>query len=147
MRDGLLTIVAGQVGVAPFYNKPTHVYPYTDMTPCQRDYIKRVVRTCADSIKRGVSGDPVGLSVSVQMGGGCIINPMDATGRRVFLKAENVFRAMCELVFSSTVHTDADVRRSVCNIIMQRVSGVVSVNNETARRVGELVDSLAGGSV
>lgn len=130
-----------EVGVAPFKDRLVHVFPYTEMSIQQREFIKEVIRSATLSMSSNGKGS--GVSVSLQVGGGCILQ--SSCAQRVFLRAENVLATLCRSVFSSRQHTDNVIRRNICNIIIQRVSGAIHIHQNIINRVGAIVESLPDG--
>lgn len=75
-----------KVGVAPFKDRPAHVYPYTEMGPEQRAFLRGIVQAHLDCSHGGEPGGEAGRvgtyinAASRQMGGGFVIEFQPSVG-------------------------------------------------------------------
>lgn len=116
-----LQIVITEVGVAPFKDRPTRVYPFVEMNEGQRTFLREIVQShldCADGGKRAADTTTMSTCISfasLQMGGGFVIEfqPADSTKKKVkdknsdadktsllYLNAEDVLRCMCRAILT-----------------------------------------------
>ena len=82
----------------------------------------------------------------VQMGGGCILYTKNLYSRikrsssststalkPIILKAADVLPCMCDCIFSSKEYGDAGVLKSICSIVLQRVSCMTTLSQDDTR--------------
>lgn len=146
-----LAFVITEVGVAPFKDKFTHVYPYSHMNREQRAFIRSVVESHRDSA--GSVSNTKNATASLQMGGGCIIeipnsdhanNKGQQRNQPLYLKAENVLECLCRSVIGNSTTSGGEKwkRHGVCSIILQRVSSSIHIPRETLQRIGETIERI-----
>ena len=129
-----LQIVITEVGVAPFKDRPTRVYPFVEMNEGQRTFLREIVQShldCADGGKKVTTTTTTSTSISfasLQMGGGFVIefqpssetrNKQHQTKKRsrdgqcdddnkssvFYLNAEDVLRCMCRAILTPDHHS------------------------------------------
>jgi hypothetical protein len=113
-------------GLAPFRGKPDMVYPYHMMTMQQKTFLREelAVRSsyciCNDAL---------------------VFHPTVCAPER--LDQVTVLEGVCNRILASGVHAEHRVRIGVCNIILQRVQGVVPIS----RGVQQKLNAVLFGSV
>ena len=111
-----IQIVLTQVGVAPFKDKNTLVFPYRLMNEDQKSFIRSFVQDMEYEI--------TGTIASVQIGGGCMLNK-STNGQDIFLDYVHVLTAFCNNVSKSKTHQNPAIQRAICNIIIQRIGSLI----------------------
>lgn len=117
-----LQIMLTQVGVAPFKDRNTLVFPYRLMNEDQKDFLRSFVEEMEHEI--------TGTVASVQIGGGCVLTQQQSSsrGREITLDYTSVLSAFCTNVARSKTHTNVSVQRAVCNIVIQRIGSMVHLD-------------------
>jgi hypothetical protein len=183
-------LVITEVGIALFKEKPTALFPYSEMDSDQRYFIEEVVQSCLLQCNRTTQlpppaalNDAKGLPyyhlyhhAIVQMGGGCILytrrKPSSACAetpapsatdpkkkrqkqsssvvllseaasqKQPLVARSAILSAMCDCIFASKDYGDAGVLKSVCSIVLQRVSCMTALDQEDQRKVHEYMEEL-----
>ena len=111
LLTGRLQFCLTEAGLVPFKGRAGLVYPYHMMTPGQKAFLREalskrpVFQVCNEAVVfHPHQGDPDRLS------------PVD------------VLSALCARILASKIHQEHRVRVGVCNIILQRVQGVVPLS-------------------
>ena len=125
LLTGRLQFCLTNNGLVPFKGKSTLVYPYHMMTPAQKGFIR-------DSLGRRASYCVCNDAV--------VFHP--APGDLERLGAVDVLSALCARILASGIHPEHRVRVGVCNIILQRVQGVVPLS----RNVQQALNSVLFGA-
>lgn len=129
-------IMLTQVGVAPFRDKNTMVFPYRHMDEDQRYFLREFVLRA----ERETSG----WMTSRQIGGGCVLGNSgcgQSTEQR--LDPVEVIGAFCQGVFASTTHGEDAERRGICNLFLQRVGAGVSLDRRVLMKVSDAIEGLS----
>lgn len=126
-------IMLTQVGVAPFKDKNTSIFPYRLMNDEQKQFLRDFVAETETHVS--------GLIASVQIGGGCVLCKRVKRGTTL-LDAGQVLSAFCQTVQTSKTHANPAIQRSICNIVIQRVGGQILLDKDTLQRV---MKSMPGG--
>lgn len=92
----------------------------------QKEFLRDFVKTTQNIVS--------GLVASVQIGGGCVLCK-SSNAPNVFLDPVDIIQAFCLAVSSSKTHTDPEIHRGLCNIVVQRVGGVVHLNRATMHSI------------
>lgn len=119
-------IMLTQVGVAPFKDKNTSIFPYKLMNDEQKQFLRDFVMETETHVS--------GLIASVQIGGGCVLCRRIERGG-VFLEPGLVLSAFCQNVQESKTHKNPAIQRSICNIVIQRVGGQVLLDKDVLQKV------------
>lgn len=114
-----------QVGVAPFRDRSTLVFPYRLMTEEQRS----LLRSFVENIENEVSGSVA----SVQIGGGCVLSK--PSQENVYLESVDVLLAFCQTVSMSKTHKSRATQRAVCNIVLQRIGSLVHLDRSQMQKI------------
>jgi hypothetical protein len=132
-----IALTITEVGISPFKDRMTNIYPYSKMTYSQLDYIKETVNECMDA-HRSIS-----YSSNIQMGGGCIllVSPKQKTQR--FLKGHHIVIAMCDSICQNIHHSDAHTRIGICNILIQRIYASINLHIDTQKYITEHMNVLS----
>ena len=135
-QEGLVTacLPAWQVGVAFFKEKPTALYPYSEMDMQQRYYVEKVVTACMDHHQKVVL-PPGGAAhadcsedsqcsakspckVIMQMGGGCILYMEEMKGESSVKHDEGRARYTGNAAQASpTLLQASHVMRTICDCV------------------------------
>jgi hypothetical protein len=122
LLTGRLQFCLTDNGLLPFKGKATLVYPYHMMTSAQKGFLRDALCqrasycVCNDSVVFHPSqGDPERLG------------PVDVLG------------ALCARILASKVHPEHRVRVGVCNIILQRVQGVVPLSRNVQQSLNAVL--------
>jgi hypothetical protein len=122
LLTGRLQFCLTGAGLVPFKGKAALVYPYHMMTQEQRGFLrgalgKRARYTVCNSsvVFHACQGDPERLS------------PVEALS------------ALCERILASKIHPEHRVRVGVCNIILQRVQGVVPLSRNVQQSLNTVL--------
>jgi hypothetical protein len=133
-----ITLTITEVGVAPFKDRMTHIYPYSKMNNLQLGYIKMIVNDCMD-----LNATPsISCTSSIQMGGGCILLVVLQQKTSRFLKGHSVIIAMCDAICNNKSSPDISTRIGMCNIIIQRVYASIHLSKETQRHITDHLASI-----
>ena len=163
-------LVITEVGIALFKDRPTALFPYTEMDSEQLYFVEEVVQSCLLQCNRitelpspASSTGSCGLPyyhlyhhAVVQMGGGCILYTKRQLKKVAGKKAEkvcasepedeidkaDVLRGMCDCIFASKDYGDAGVLKCICNIILQRVSCMTTLRQDDQRAVHAYIAEL-----
>jgi hypothetical protein len=136
MISSPLVVMLTQVGLAPFKNNPSYVYPYKFLSDIQREFLKGFVQSITDNAATGV--------VSMQVGGGCILYKKSSTRNPVYLDSYNVITSLCNGIIGNRSKNDHRNRIAVCNVILQRIGGVVHIDRSIMSRVALHLQSFKG---
>jgi len=119
---GRLQFCLTGAGLVPFKGKAGVVYPYHMMTQEQKAFLREALgrrggyTVCNGSVVfRPCQGDPEKLS------------PVEALS------------ALCARILASKVHIEHKVRVGVCNIILQRVQGVVPLSRQVQQSLNKVL--------
>ena len=133
-----LSVVITEAGVAMFRDQPTMVFPYTYMTSEQLLYIQDVVNHLVQNCIEG----NLKLKGHVQMGGCCIIMiPSQTHHQELTVKKDDLLHAFIESVGRSKNYNPW-TKKALCSIIIQRLSCVVNLPNETMHSATEHSEAL-----
>jgi hypothetical protein len=115
-----ISLVITEAGVAMFKNKPTMVFPYSNMNSEQLLYITKLV----DTLVQNSTEENLKLKGHVQMGGGCIIVIPTQTHHQDFIvKKNDLLHAFVESVYKSQRNNYTPwTKKALCSIILQRLS-------------------------
>jgi hypothetical protein len=138
MASTPITITITEVGIAPFKDRMTHIYPYSKMDQAQIAYIKTIVNDCLDDN----IAPSINCSSSIQMGGGCILLVALQQKTARFLKGHFVLTAMCNAICNNMTHSDKSNRIGMCNIIIQRIYASIHLSKDTQRYITEHLNGL-----
>jgi hypothetical protein len=136
-----LQIVITEVGVAPFKDRPTRIYPFVEMNENQRTFLREIVQShldCADGGKR--ANDRVATTTttsisfaSLQMGGGFVIEFQPASKHQTKKRSRDDTHQQCDA--SSILYLNAeDVLRCMCRAILTPDNGHHHSQWDTWRR-------------
>jgi hypothetical protein len=111
-------------GLAPFRGKADMIYPYHMMTMPQKAFLREELSArCSYCI----CNDAV------------MFHPAQCGGAPDRLDQVNVLEGVCNRILSSGVHAEHRVRVGVCNIILQRVQGVVPISRGVQQKLNAVL--------
>jgi hypothetical protein len=111
-------------GLAPFRGKADMIYPYHMMTMPQKAFLREELATrCSYCI----CNDAV------------MFHPAQCASAPERLDQVNVLEGVCNRILSSGVHSEHRVRVGVCNIILQRVQGVVPISRGVQQKLNAVL--------
>lgn len=119
-------VMLTQVGVAPFKDKNTAIFPYRLMDGRQKDFLRSFVKATEKAVK--------GAMASVQIGGGCVLCK-HGQGASIVLNPVDILSAFCRCVADSKTHTNQKIQKCICNIVIQRVGSLVVLDRATLQSV------------
>lgn len=117
-----LQFCLSSTGLIPFKGHADLVYPYTMMSPEQKNFIRESLQERMNFI---VCNDSV------------MFHPTPGDSER--LDTVSVLEVMCSKVLESKVHEEHSVRVGVCNIILQRVQSVVPISRGMQQRLNSML--------
>jgi hypothetical protein len=109
-------------GLAPFRGKADMVYPYHMMTLPQKAFLREEVAARSSYC---ICNDAV------------VFHP--APGALERLDQVKVLEGVCSRILASGVHAEHRVRVGVCNIILQRVQGVVPISRGVQQKLNAIL--------
>ena len=122
LLTGRLQFCLTSAGLVPFKGKASVVYPYHMMTQAQKEFLRAELGrrasyiVCNEAVVfKGETGDPERLG------------------------AVEVLSALCERILASKLHPEHRVRVRVCNIILQRVQGVVPLSRNVQQSLNTVL--------
>lgn len=81
------------------------------------------------------------------MGGGCILYTKAVSKNQgtdnVSPKPLEVLEGMCDCIFASKEYGDAHMLKTICSIVLQRVSCMTSLQQSDHRHIHEYISALA----
>ena len=92
------------------------IFHYKDMTEKQREFLKDMVTE--------IQKDMCGVVTSLQIGGGCVLSK-NSKSQNTCLDYVDVISAVCKNIYNSNTHKDPKIQRAICNVLMQRIGGLV----------------------
>jgi hypothetical protein len=133
MISSPVSIMLTQVGIAPFKEHPSLVYPYRFLNDEQRTFLKNFVTYTQENA--------VGSIASVQVGGGCMLY-RKAISKPVYLDPYRVISSLCQSIIGNRHGTEMRNRSAVCSIMLQRIGGVIHIDRAVMSKVGTYLQSL-----
>jgi hypothetical protein len=138
-----LSLVITEAGIVIFKDRPNMVFPYTNMNSEQLIYVKGLV----DNLVENSTGDNQKLKGRVQMGRGCIIMMPSPTHHQEFIiKKEDLLYAFIECINKSHYYNQW-TKKSLCSIIMQRLSCTVNLPKDILHHASVYSDNLFSAAV
>jgi hypothetical protein len=117
-----VTMTVTLVGLMPFRNMPMVIYPYTQMSKAQKQFMIQyidIIRSCKAA------------NVSTQMGGGYVLSLNKKSSRIFYVPHTSVLCSFCTKVMMNEAHSNLQTRYSICNIILQNIGTSIGISRET----------------
>jgi hypothetical protein len=146
-----LNLIITEVGIALFQDRPTALYPFSRMDEDQIYYVEQVVRSCLLKCNAAMITTSTGDScpgklchnAMVQMGGGCILYTKTVrSSAGLLLEPLEVLRCMFDCIFASNDHCEAEIRHSICSIVLQRVCCMSNIKHCDQQAAGDYIGVL-----
>lgn len=126
MISSPVVLMLTQVGIAPFREHPSYVYPYRFLDEEQREFLRRFVTSTADNA--------AGSIASTQVGGGCMLYKKPQS-KPMYLDTYNVIAALCDGIVGSRTGVDKKFRLAVCSVVLQRIGGIVHIDRAVMSKI------------
>jgi hypothetical protein len=119
-----------QIGLMPFKDIGTAIFPYNKMTNEQKLFIIEYL----DYLEQNAMGN-----VSTQMGGGCIVSMNSSKYPCTYLEQTDVIVCFCKTVMEHPNYSSEQSKLNICNIVIQQVGVRVALSKNVLQRVNERV--------
>jgi hypothetical protein len=121
-----VTFTVTKTGLLPFREMSMAIYPYTQMSEEQGNFLDEYV--CA--IERLRAG-----TVSTQMGGGMVVSLNKRASRIHYIPPSDVLTVFCEKVINTENHSSPSTRYAMCDIVLQTLGTTVGISRATLAEI------------
>jgi hypothetical protein len=125
-----------EIGLIPFKNMYTVVYPYNKMTLEQRQFL-------ADYI--GFMRLNLLANGCTQMGGGVLITLHHIAQPHYCLDHTTVLSQFCKSVIDNKSYNNIEYRYTVCNIVLQQIAANTNITKDTMYNICKNVKDVYSG--
>lgn len=131
-----LTFSLTRTGLVPLKGHNTIVYPYRYMSRGQKFFLHERLE--------GIEKRALGL-VSTQMGGGMVVT-LHTRNNKTYLDPVRVIVGFCKTVLGSKNISSLETKKCICDIILQRITGIVNISKGEMDGICSQVRHLAEGT-
>lgn len=118
------------VGLLPFRNSSMAIFPFAAMSTEQKQFLIEYIAF----IRGGPFGD-----AQVQMGGGSVLSLQRGVAKIYHIDVVEVLSRFFGAILGTDSYAPLATRRSICNIILQRLGAAVHLSRDNIARVHKAV--------